>query len=42
MVVIIAAIIIISWRSHKKNTPPFTKHPTSRLVLPQSKISVAA
>lgn len=42
MVIVIAAIIVISWRSHKKNTPPFTKHPTSRLMLPQAKLPVAA
>ncbi len=42
MVVIIAALIIVSWRAHKKNTPPFTKHPTSRMVLPQRAPSIAA
>lgn len=34
LVIIIAAIIIVSWRSHKKNQPPFTKHPVSMLVQP--------
>ena len=34
LVIVIAALIIVTWRSHKATTPPFTKHPTSKLVLP--------
>ncbi len=34
LVIVIAALIVVSWRSQKKNTPPFTKHPTSQLDLP--------
>ena len=34
VVIIVAVVIIVGWRSHKKNTPPFTKHPVSQLVLP--------
>ena len=36
LVIIIAALILVGWRSTKKNTPPFTKHPVSRLVVPTS------
>ena len=32
LVIIIASIILVSWRSHKKNTPPFTKHPVSQVL----------
>ncbi len=42
MVIIIAAIIVVSWRARKKNTPPFTKHPTSHLILPQQTSPIAA
>ena len=37
LVIIIAAIIIVGWRSHKKNQPPFTKHPTSLLINSENK-----
>ena len=31
LAIIIGAVILVGWRAHKKNTPPFTKHPVSRL-----------
>lgn len=42
VVIIVAAVIIVSWRAHKKNTPPYTKHPTSQLHLPAGPASFAA
>ncbi len=36
LVIFIAAFVIVGWRSHKKNQPPFSKHPVSQLVQPVS------
>ena len=33
VVIIVAAVIIVGWRAHRKNTPPYTKHPVSLLIL---------
>ncbi len=35
LAIIIAAVIIISWRAHKKNKAPFNKHPVSQLMVPR-------
>ena len=34
LVIVIGAVIVVGWRAHKKNTPPYTKHPVSRLEIP--------
>lgn len=34
LLIIIGAVIFMSWRSHEKTQPPYTKHPVSQLVLP--------
>jgi uncharacterized membrane protein len=31
LVIFIAAVIIISWRSHGKHKPPFVRHPVAQL-----------
>ena len=31
LIIVIGAVIVVGWRAHKKNTPPYTKHPVSRL-----------
>ena len=35
LLVIIAAVVILMWRSKSATKTPFTKHPVSRLCLPQ-------
>ena len=42
LLVIIAAVILISWRGHKKNTPPYTTHPLSQMCVPERAGSSAA
>ena len=42
VVIIVAAIIVVSWRAHKKNTPPYTKHPTAQLHVPSTPTGPAA
>ncbi len=42
VVIIVAAIIIVTWRGHKKNTPPYTKRPTAQLSLPSGSLNLSA
>ncbi len=32
--VLVAAVIVIGWRAQQTKKTPYTKHPTSQLVLP--------
>ena len=36
LVIVVAALVIVSWRAHQKNKTPYTKHPVSLLNEPVS------
>lgn len=38
LVIAVAAVVLLTWRSHNSKKPPFTRHPVSQLALPLARL----
>ena len=43
LLIVVCSVIVVRWRAHERNTPPYSKQPDSFLVIPAvPKISLQA